>query len=562
MKPAPFQFGLIPRILALALLFAVELLLLSIWLDNASLISQGGILAMIGQSGAWIVRGAVGFAAIFFTFAYLQKSAALAEVSRGLETAGVGWAMLGAHAVAMAGFGFLSKALYGNHTGAISSDATAAAWLVTGICGIVFAAIAVIPFAGWMAILRKTGSLWAFSLVSVIVACLVGAYSRSAWTPLVGLTFTLTKASLSLFVSHVVSNPAKAILGTPKFAVEIAPECSGFEGAGLILAFGAVWLWVFRKECRFPQALLLLPAGVTAIFLLNTVRLTALILIGDAGAPEIALGGFHSQAGWISFNLVALGLAIAARRFAWFSNVAAGVTSEGLNVGAFGGAALAGHPIADLDTPSDNPAETYLAPFLCILVVGMLATAVSAGFEWLYPLRFVAVLGVLWIYRAKYAEMNWKCGWFGLAMGVLVFVLWTGCDFLLTKSPNDAMPKALAIASLGSRTTWIALRALAAVVTVPIAEELAFRGFAIRRFIASDIDTIPATSYTWFGLFISSVAFGMMHGNMWFAGILAGALYAWAYVRQGRIGEAVLAHATTNALLAAYVLTFQKWHLW
>jgi len=151
---------------------------------------------------------------------------------------------------------------------------------------------------------------------------------------------------------------------------------------------------------------------------------------------------------------------------------------------------------------------------------------VSGGFEWLYPLRFVAVIGVLWIYRAKYRAMDWKFGWFGIAMGVLVFALWMGCDSLLNKTllnktSDDAMPKALAAASTGARTTWIVFRALAATVTVPIAEELAFRGFAIRRFIAEDVDALPAASYTWIGLAASSIAFGVMHGNMWFAGILA-----------------------------------------
>lgn len=33
-------------------------------------------------------------------------------------------------------------------------------------------------------------------------------------------------------------------------------------------------------------------------------------------------------------------------------------------------------------------------------------------------------------------------------------------------------------------------------------------------------------------------------------------------LRRGRIGDAVLAHATTNALLAAYVLVFHQWQLW
>jgi hypothetical protein len=53
-----------------------------------------------------------------------------------------------------------------------------------------------------------------------------------------------------------------------------------------------------------------------------------------------------------------------------------------------------------------------------------------------------------------------------------------------------------------------------------------------------------------------------MHGTLWFAGIVAGLLYAWSQIRGGRIGEAVAAHATTNALLAVYVLAFGAWHLW
>ena len=38
------------------------------------------------------------------------------------------------------------------------------------------------------------------------------------------------------------------------------------------------------------------------------------------------------------------------------------------------------------------------------------------------------------------------------------------------------------------------------------------------------------------------------------AGTLAGLLYAITFLRHGRIGDAVVAHATTNALLAALVL--------
>ena len=103
---------------------------------------------------------------------------------------------------------------------------------------------------------------------------------------------------------------------------------------------------------------------------------------------------------------------------------------------------------------------------------------------------------------------------------------------------------------------------VAAILTVPIAEELAFRGFLIRRLISGDFDELSPRQYTYVGVLVSSVAFGLLHGDRWLAGTLAGLIYALAYLRRGRIGDAVVAHATTNALLAACVLLGGKWDLW
>jgi CAAX prenyl protease-like protein len=263
------------------------------------------------------------------------------------------------------------------------------------------------------------------------------------------------------------------------------------------------------------------------------------------------LGGFHSQAGWIAFNAVALCFSLAARRLPWLT------TTSRTTTGHMGSTTA---PLSK-DSP-DNPAATYLLPFLSILAVGMVTTAASGDFPWLYPLRFLAAAGALWFLRKRYAAVDWSFGWFGPAMGVLAFAMWIGVDAFLNTGVHDAMPEALTGTTPLIRNTWIAFRVLAAVITVPIAEELAFRGFLIRRFISADIEALPARSFTWWGLGISSIAFGILHGHLWFAGILAGLLYAWALLRRGRIGEAIVAHATTNALLAAYVLLFHKWHLW
>ena len=109
---------------------------------------------------------------------------------------------------------------------------------------------------------------------------------------------------------------------------------------------------------------------------------------------------------------------------------------------------------------------------------------------------------------------------------------------------------------------WLAGRIGAAVITVPVAEELAFRGFLLRRLIQSRFDTVDPRTVTWLSILVSSLLFGVLHGNRWGAGAAAGALYAAAYSRRGRIGDAVLSHALTNALLAGWVIFSGAWGLW
>ena len=541
------------RLLLLVVLFAAEALVFSVWLDNAALSARPGILpALVARWGAWTLRGVFGSAALFFTFAYLKNKAALTALSVESARTPLSGGLLSAHVAAMAAFSALSWALYGNHAGPVSANLTAALWLTAGTAGAIFAALAFVPASQWLRLLRRTGYLWLYASAGVSVACVVGSYFRELWAPMTGVTFALVELLLRPFVSGMVADPARMTLGSAKFSVQIAPECSGFEGVGLILAFGVIWLCVFRRECRFPQALLLLPAGVATIFLLNAVRLVVLILIGDAGAPQIALGGFHSQAGWLAFNAVALGFSVAARRVPWVT------TSAKAPVGTSRG--VASGPVDRLLTA--NPTATYLLPFLSILAAGALTTAISGGFEWLYPMRFFAAAGTLWALRKGYSQLDWRPGWSGMFIGVAAFAIWIGADWLVRGAAGDAMPEALAASPAPLRMTWIGFRVVAAMITVPIAEELAFRGFLLRRFLSADFETLSPRCFTWLGLAVSSVAFGLLHGNLWLPGILAGLLYAWALIRRGKIGDAVAAHATTNALLAAYVLVFHQWHLW
>jgi exosortase E/protease (VPEID-CTERM system) len=546
--PISFQrFGVLFRLLVLAVVFAAELLVISVAADGAELANRGSLLRFLAAWGPWILRCIVGFAALFVTFGYLKSKATFDEISQRLAAIPIGRGLLAAHCAAIVLAGALTFVLFKSTISGVQADLVAWAWLAAGTAAIAFAGFAVIPLVLWKTMVRGTGYLWLYTSTAVIAACIVGSSGRLLWRPMGRVTFRLVEWLLGMFASGVTADPARMIIGTGTFRVEIADQCSGFEGAGLMLAFGVVWLCLFRKECRFPQALLLVPAGVLVMYLLNAVRIAALILIGSAGAREIAVGGFHSQAGWIAFNVVALGFSVAARRTPYFN----------LHPPQADAAARSTENVT-----ADNPTAAYLVPFLMILGAGMVAGALSGSFEWLYALRFFAAAGALWVFRTRYSNLDWRVGWLGPAIGVGVFFLWIALDRLMGTSVAKGMPEALGASSAAARITWISFRVLAATVTVPIAEELAFRGFLLRRLISQDFESVPSTRFTWFALLASSALFGALHGSLWFAGIVAGLLYSFAMIRRGRIGEAVAAHATTNALLAAYVLLLGQWQLW
>ena len=333
-----------------------------------------------------------------------------------------------------------------------------------------------------------------------------------------------------------------------------------------MLAFCAAWLWFFRREYYFPRALVVIPLGVLAVFLLNAVRIAALILIGDAGYERVATVGFHSQAGWIAFNLAAFGIALLAHTNPWVSRVAAERRAQRLRAtqasGADASAAAvtgAARESARTGISATNPTAPYLMPLLAILAAAMIAHSLSADFEVWYPLRLIAALAVLWIYRRSYAGARLSFSWRGPLAGVCVFGLWVAAAAFVSAPGGE--PPGLAALSPALRSGWIICRIIAAVVTVPLAEELAYRGYLLRRLTSPHFDTVPFSDARWPQLVLSALAFGIMHGRFWIAGAIAGIVYGLLAMRTNKLGEAVAAHATTNALLAASALLFGQWRL-
>lgn len=519
--------GLLPRVVALAILFALELIPVSHF-----------ILERRGPAGRLLEQWAVATATILATLLYAKERHLLQEVSSRLIDARLRWGFLAGHCAAMVVFIGLSSLPIGTHPAGLLKVGKILASLLAVALGV----FAFVTPKLCLRLVRGAAILWVYASAAGGVVCWLVNFTWSLWQPLTYLTFTLVRAILSLFSSSVVADPATATIGTQGFHVRIIDGCSGVEGMALMLVFSVGWVWFFRREFRFPQALLLIPAGLLTIWISNSVRIAVLILIGNAGAPAVAVGGFHSQAGWIAFNVVALGFSLVATRLPW---VAVCESKQPRDEGS-----------------AENPSAAYLMPFLTILAAAMISRAASATFEWLYPLRFFAAAAALWVFRSKYARLDWKFGWIAPIAGGLVFVFWLALDPLVPTHTDNGISAGLALWPTPARMVWLGFRTVAAVVTVPIAEELAFRGFLIRRLISSDFESVDSRTFTYLSVLVSSIAFGLLHGDRWLAGIVAGIFYAAVFLRRGRIGDAIAAHATTNALIAALVICRGNWSLW
>jgi exosortase E/protease (VPEID-CTERM system) len=483
------------------------------------------------------LRFAVSFTLALAFFIYVRGDASLHQANSDARDAPVRPLWLAVHLALLIPVAAALYNLYGNHGVRLPFAWAAGAAVLLMLVAVVALVTAFAPWGTWRRAAAAVGIRWAYAALAAVIGTGAILWSQDLWAPTAHFTFNLVRYLLLPIIPGLKADSATRILSTPNFSVEVSRLCSGLEGVGLMLAFCSAWLLYFRTEYRFPRALLIIPAGVLLVFAMNVLRIAALVLIGNAGHPAIAIYGFHSQAGWIGFNCVACAVAFASRQSSWL-NRAAGDSAE----------------------ETSNPTAAYLLPFLAVLAAGMISRAASNGFETWYAFRLIAAAAVVPYCWRSLVKLDWRFGWRGIAVGAAIFAIWLAASRLLLTP--EGMPPALAAMSAGARNLWISSRAFSGILLVPIAEELAYRGYLLRRLVAEDFEAVPFGSIRWIPLVVTAIAFGVVHGPLWLPGIVAGLAYGAVLIRTGRMGEAVAAHATTNLLIVVWVLTLGQWQLW
>ena len=224
-------------------------------------------------------------------------------------------------------------------------------------------------------------------------------------------------------------------------------------------------------------------------------------------------------------------------------------------------------PRADSKAISDDLA--YVLPMGTFLVF----TWIGGTWKTLYPISYVAkailVAIMLFALRKHYTKVRWNHWWLGVIVGVIGIFQWVGMQLWLQshfeffKPSPDVFNPFDTFATPAVLWSFIFIRIASATLVVPVMEELFWRDYLWRYLLApNDFKLAKVGERHWMPFVVVSGAFALVHGNWWLTaivwGFMIGGLLAWTR----SLGACILMHATTNLLLAIYVLKWKEWSFW
>jgi uncharacterized protein len=211
----------------------------------------------------------------------------------------------------------------------------------------------------------------------------------------------------------------------------------------------------------------------------------------------------------------------------------------------------------------------YCLPFIVFLGV-LVATPWLPPSPWVYPSIFVLMTALIVGVSRRVVNFRVVHPALSMALGIGVFAIWIAPDLLgpayrghwlfqnfITGAARSTLP-----IELRGNLTVLTFRFLRAAAIVPIIEELFWRAWFPRWIAGSKFWEIPMGRYTPTAFWLTAVLFASEHGAYWEVGLIAGVAYNWLMARTRSLGDCILAHALTNALLSAYVISTGHWEHW
>ena len=208
----------------------------------------------------------------------------------------------------------------------------------------------------------------------------------------------------------------------------------------------------------------------------------------------------------------------------------------------------------------------YRIPILVFAVFTMAESKVPAAwFPAAYILKAIAVTASLLIWRGPLREIQFDRRVLlpSIVLGLVVCALWVGIDTLVpyphigTRTAFDPTPLLDSVLGI----TFLVVRLYGLVLMVPVMEEIFWRSFLVRFLTQSDFRKLPVGTFSTSALWIMVAASAFSHPE-WLVAVIASLAYALWIKRTRSLFGAIVAHATTNAALGAYVLATREWQYW
>ena len=344
------------------------------------------------------------------------------------------------------------------------------------------------------------------------------------------LTFDAVLQLLRIVSESTYSDPNLYVIGMDEFYVQVGRPCSGVEGFALVGGFTVLYGLLFHKETRVPHFwLVMLPLGLVLSWAFNVLRIAALVWIGSRVSPDLAVNGFHSYAGWMSFTFLALSLLYVAHTVPWLQAEAPRRAAPRLR---------------------DDWNAALILPFVVFMMGSVIGSALFQHPDLAYPLKACLMAGALAVFHKVYRRLQWSLDPVAVGAGLLVGGVWIA---MLSAGTSDTA-LAIALADLGTVAFafWVTMRLVGTVLLVPLIEELFFRGYILTRL---DGGTPVQRALA---IAVSSGLFAVLHGR-WFEAGFAGLVFAIVMLRRGQLFDAIAAHVVANLVVALWAFTIGDW---